>query len=191
MEELWSWNRVVNLSGITEKREMVIKLLLESLVALPYLPARGTLLDIGSGAGLPGLIIKIARPEFHVHLLESRAKKVSFLKNTIRTLNLKGIDAYQGRAEKYNELPGLLPSYNIVTVRAVASVKKTITICSPHLAPGSLLVTFKGPMIEKEIEESRDLMAKLLLSEKHKVRYKLPGNTITRYLLILKKDMIS
>jgi len=57
---------------------MVIKLLLESLVALPYLPARGTLLDIGSGAGLPGLIIKIARPEFHVHLLESRAKKSVF-----------------------------------------------------------------------------------------------------------------
>jgi len=53
------------------------------------------------------------------------------------------------------------------------------------------LVTFKGPMIEKEIEESRDLMEKLLLSEKYKVRYKLPGNTITRYLLILKKDIIS
>ncbi len=191
IEELWSWNRVVNLSGITEKKEMVIKLLLESLVALPYLPARGTLLDIGSGAGVPGLIIKIARPEFQVHLLESRAKKVSFLKNTIRALNLKGVDAYHGRAEKYNELPGLLPSYNIVAVRALASIKKTITICSPYLAPGSLLVTFKGPIIEKEIEESRDLMTKLLLSEKYKVRYKLPTNNSIRYLLILKKDIIS
>lgn len=186
-----SWNRVVSLSSITDKKELVIKLLLESLVAVPYLPAKGTLLDIGSGAGIPGLIIKIARPEFHVHLLESRAKKVSFLKDTIRIFNLQGIDAYHGRAERYNDASGLLPSYDILTVRAVASLKRTLKICSPYLAPGSLLFTFKGPRIDKEMEESRDLMKKLVLSEKYKIRYELPEFNNTRYLIILKKNVLA
>ena len=191
LEELWSWNRVVNLSGITERREMVIKLLLDSLVALPYLPSGGTLLDIGSGAGVPGLIIKIARPEIQVHLLESRAKKVSFARNVIRRLNLKGIYAYNSRAEKNVALPGLFPLYNIVTARALASVKKTINICSPYLGPGSILVTFKGPGIDKEIEESRDLMSKLHLTANHKISYKLPEVDRIRYLLILNKGNFS
>jgi len=187
LEELWSWNRAVNLSGITEKREMVIKLLLDSLVAIPYLPAGGTLLDIGSGAGVPGLIIKIGRPEFQVHLLESRAKKVSFLRNVIRRLNLKGIYAYNGRAEKDVELTGLFPFYDIVTARALASVKKTINICSPYLAPESLLVTFKGPSVDREVEEGREIMEKYQLFTRHKISYKLPEINRIRYLLILKK----
>lgn len=187
LEELWSWNRVVNLSGITEKREMVIKLFFDSLAILPYLPAGGTLLDIGSGAGVPGLIIKIARPEFQVHLLESRAKKVSFLRSVIRRLNLKGIYAYNGRAEKDVELAGLLPFYDIVTARALASVKKTINICSPYLAPESLLVTFKGPGIDREVEEGREIMEKYQLFTRHKISYKLPEIDRIRYLLILKK----
>ena len=124
LEGLWSWKRRMNLTGISEKREMIIKLLLDPLVALPYLSSGGTVLDIGSGAGIPGLPLKIGRPEFEVHLIESKAKKVSFLRDMIRKLGLKGIEAYKGRAEKRADLPTLFHFYDIVTARALAPLEK-------------------------------------------------------------------
>jgi 16S rRNA (guanine527-N7)-methyltransferase len=187
LEGLWSWNRRLNLTGISKKREMTIKLLLDSLVALPHLPSSGTLLDIGSGAGIPGLPLKIGRPEFEVHLIESKAKKVSFLKDMIRKLGLKGIGAFTGRAEKRADLPTLFPFYDIVTVRALAPLKKTITICSPYLESGSLLVTFKGSRVDQDIEGSERLMEELHLRITKKLPYSLPETEGKRCLLILEK----
>ena len=187
LEELWSWNRRMNLTGISEERGMIIKLLLDPLVALPYLSSSGTVLDIGSGAGIPGLPLKIARPEFEVHLLESKAKKVIFLKDMIRKLGLKWVDVYKGRAEKRDDLPKLFHFYDIVTARALAPLKKTINICSPYLEPGSLLVTFKGSRIDQEIEDSKKLMEELYLRINNKIPYTLPETEGKRYLLILKK----
>ena len=188
LQGLWSWNRRMNLTGISEKREMITKLLLDPLVALPYLPLSGTVLDIGSGAGIPGLPLKIARPEFELHLLESKAKKVSFSKNMIRKLALKGIDACKGRAEKRADLPTLFHSYDIVTARALAPLKKTINICSPYLEPGSLLVTYKGSKVEREIEDSERLMEELNFTISTKISYSLPETEGKRYLIILKKE---
>jgi len=187
LEGLCSWNRRMNLTGISEKREMIIKLLLDPLVALPYLSPSGTVLDIGSGAGIPGLPIKIGRPEFEVHLLESKAKKISFLRDMIRKLGLKGIKAYKGRAEKKADLPSLFHFYDIVAVRALASLKKTISICSSYLEPGGLLVTFKGSSVDQEIENSKRLMEELNFRISKKFPYSLPETQGKRYLLILKK----
>jgi len=188
LEGLWLWNRRMNLTGISEKREMIIKLLLDPLVALQYLLSSGTVLDIGSGAGIPGLPLKIARPEFDVHLLESKAKKVSFLKDVIRKLGLKGVDVYTGRAEKKDDLPQLFHFYDIVTARALAPLKKTIGICSPYLKPGSLLVTFKGSRIDQEIKDSERLMEELHFRVNKKISYILPETEGKRYLIILKKE---
>jgi len=188
LEGLWAWNRRMNLTGISEKREMVINLLLDSLVALPYLSPGGTVLDIGSGAGIPGLPLKIGRPEFEVHLLESKAKKISFLKDMIRKLGLKGIKACQGRAEQRNDLPTLLHFYDIVTARALAPLKKTINICSSYLEPGGLLVTFKGIRVDREIEESKQLMKEFNFKITNKILYSLPETQGNRCLLILQKE---
>jgi len=177
----------MNLTGISQKREMIIKLFLDPLAALPYLPSSGTVLDIGSGAGVPGLPLKIARPEFEVHLLESRAKKVSFLKDMIRRLDLEGIEACRGRAEERADLPTLLHCYDIVTVRALAPLGETITLCSPYLEPGSLLVTYKGSKVDRELEDSRRLMEEQNLRISKRLPYSLPETQGKRYLLILKK----
>jgi 16S rRNA (guanine527-N7)-methyltransferase len=187
LEGLWSWNRRLNLTGISEKRQVIIRLFLDSLVALTHLSTRGTLLDIGSGAGIPGLPLKIGQPNFEVHLLESKAKKISFLKDMIRKLGLKGIEACQGRAEQKDDLPTLFPCYDIVTVRALASLKKTITICSSYLEPGGLLVAFKGLRVDQEIEESRQLMKEFNFKISKKVLYSLPETQGRRCLLILEK----
>ena len=188
LEGLWSWNRRMNLTSISEKRQMIIKLLLDPLIALPYLSPRGTVLDIGSGAGIPGLPLKIGRPEYEVHLLESKGKKISFLKDIIRKLGLKGIEACKGRAEQRGDLPMLFHFYDIVTVRALAPLKKTISICSSYLEPGGLLVTFKGLRVDREIEESKQLMKELNFKISKKVLYGLPETQSNRCLLILKKE---
>ena len=187
LEGLRSWNRRMNLTGISEEREIIIKLLLDPLVVLPYLSSSGTVLDIGSGAGIPGLPLKIARPGFEVHLIESKTKKVVFLRDTIRRLGLKGVEAYKGRAEKGDDLPTLFNFYDIVTARALAPLKKTIGICSPYLEPGSLLVTFKGSRVDQEIEDSKRLMGELDLRISKKIPYSLPETEGKRYILILEK----
>jgi 16S rRNA (guanine527-N7)-methyltransferase len=189
LEGLWSWNRNINLTGIAKKRKMLIQLLLEPLVALPYLPSSGTLLDIGSGAGIPGLPFKIARPEYEVHLLEAKAKKVSFLKDMIRKVGLKGIKAYQGRAEKSDDLPALFNGYDIVTARALAPLKRTIHICSPHIMPGGLLVTFKGSHIHREKANSKGVIEGLGFVIETEAAYRLPETRGERHLLILKRQL--
>jgi 16S rRNA (guanine527-N7)-methyltransferase len=187
LEGLWSWSRRLNITGISEKRRMIIKLLLDPLVALPYLSSSGTVLDVGSGAGIPGLPIKIARPGLEVHLIESKAKKVSFLKDMIRRLGLKGIEAHRGRAEKRSTLSTLLPSYDIVTARALAPLGKTCSICSDYLRSEGLLVTFKGSRVDQEIKDSERIMEELHLTINKVVPYSLPETVEKRFLLILQK----
>jgi 16S rRNA (guanine527-N7)-methyltransferase len=189
LENIWAWNRRVNLTGIAKKREMIIKLLLDPLVALPYLPSSGTLLDVGSGAGIPGLPLKIARPSYEVHLLEARAKKVSFLKYMTRKIGLTGIKAFQGRAEKSHDLPALFPGYDIVTARALAPLTKTIDICYPLIRPGGLLVAFKGSGIHRELPNSQAAIDDLGLGIETKAAYRLPEALGKRYLLILKRHL--
>ncbi len=187
LENIWAWNKRINLTGITKKREMIIKLLLDPLVALPYLPASGTLLDVGSGAGIPGLPLKIARPSYEVHLLEARAKKVSFLRYMTRKIGLTGIKAFQGRAEKGHDLPALFPGYDIVTARALAPLIKTIDICYPYIRPGGLLVVFKGSGIHRELANSQAAIDYLGLGIETKAAYRLPETRGERHLLILKR----
>lgn len=187
LEGLWLWNQRINLTGIANRREMVIKLLLESLVALPYLPSSGTLLDVGSGAGIPGLPFKIARPQYEVHLLESKAKKVSFLKDMIRKTGLKNIEAFQGRAEKSNELPTLFNTYDIVSARALAPLAKTIGLCSPRIGLKGMLVTFQGPAVHHAIANSQKVLDDLGLGVETNAPYRLPETREKRYLLILKR----
>jgi 16S rRNA (guanine527-N7)-methyltransferase len=189
LEELYSWNRRMNLTGISETQVMLIKLLLEPLVALPYLPEYGTLLDVGSGAGIPGIPLKIARHGLEVHLLESRAKKVSFLKHVIRELGLTGITASHGRAEKQPSQSRFLSYYDVATARALAPLKKTVLLCYPYIREGGLLITYKGPRVNDEIEECTGLFRRLHLLIDKVVPYSLPEIKGKRYLVIVRREV--
>jgi 16S rRNA (guanine527-N7)-methyltransferase len=188
-EELCAWNRRMNLTGISETRAMIIRLLLEPLVALSYLPAYGTLVDVGSGAGIPGIPLKIARHSLEVHLLESRAKKVSFLKHVIRELGLTGITASRGRAEKRPAQPELMSCYNVVTARALAPLKKTLGLCYPYIREGGLLITYKGSRVNDEIKESAGSLEELRLLIDKVVPYNLPEIEGQRYLVIVRREI--
>ena len=117
VEELYSWNRKMNLTGLSSREGIVKDLLLDSLLSCPHLPEKGTLLDVGSGAGFPGLPIKVCRPRLKVHLMEANAKRTAFLRHAIRLLKLSGIEVIRGRIEKDG---GLLnpEGYHVITARA-------------------------------------------------------------------------
>ena len=189
LDELCSWNRHMNLTGISETQVMIIKLLLEPLVALPYLPEYGTLLDVGSGAGTPGIPLKIARHDLEVHLLESRAKKVSFLKHVIRELGLTGIAAAHGRAEKRPSQSRLFSCYDAVAARALAPLKKTGSLCYPYIREGGLLITYKGSRVNDEIQECTGLFRRLHLLIDKVVPYSLPEIKGQRYLVIVRREI--
>lgn len=185
IDELIAWNRKFNLTGLTARKRIIIELVLDSLIAAPFLPENGYLLDVGSGAGFPGIPIKISKPRLNVHLLEANAKKVNFLKHIIRSLQLKGVKTIRGRVETGG---GLKPDgYQIVTARAVADLDGTLRWCAPRLASGGILVNFLGSRADRSLEASSAILEDYNL-QSHKITpYVLPYKEKERHLLIFKK----
>ncbi len=138
--ELLRWNQHINLTGYREPREVWVGLFLDACALLPHL--RGmSLLDIGSGAGFPGLVLALARPDMQVTLLEGRAKRVSFQKQAARLLGLGNVRCVLGRAGA-GALPG--ERFDCVTVKAVSSLAASLELARPHLAPDGRVLLPRG-----------------------------------------------
>jgi 16S rRNA (guanine527-N7)-methyltransferase len=146
-DRLVAWNRKVNLTAITEPREMAEKHFLDSLVLLPALVGRGTLLDVGSGAGLPGMAVACARPDLQVTCCDSVGKKVAFVKATAVELGLdvRGVSV---RASGKPERDGL-PVCDAVVSRALAEPTLWVPLGAPYVAPGGLLLAMLGKGMER------------------------------------------
>lgn len=140
------WNRTYNLTAIRDPREMVGKHLLDSLAMHPYLDA-GSLADLGTGAGLPGIPLAIAKPGLRVTLVESNGKKARFLREAVRTLGLSNARVAETRAEALDE-PG---AYDAITARALATLPLIIELGGHLLKPGGRLLAMKGAVPDDEI----------------------------------------
>ena len=187
LDELWQWNKKTNLIGIRSKDRIITELLLDSLVPLPYLPHRGSILDLGSGAGFPIIPLKICRKGLEVHLIEANNKKVNFLRHVIRLTGLSGIDVKRGRIETAGDL--LQPDgYDIITARAVAPLEKVITWCSPHLKQAGLMINFQGSAFAESIKRSSEVMDKNRIFLYESVPYRLPQKRAKRHILLFKKN---
>jgi 16S rRNA (guanine527-N7)-methyltransferase len=147
-ERLVAWNRKVNLTAITDPREMAEKHVLDSLVLLPSLAGRGTLLDVGSGAGLPGMAVACARPDLTVTCCDSVGKKVAFVKATAVELglNVRGVSV---RASGDPVRDGL-PVCQAVVSRALSDPDRWVALGAPYVAPGGLLLAMLGKGMERE-----------------------------------------
>src|SRR5438034_6549454 len=131
-QELLDWNTRFNLTAITDPEEVLIKHFLDSLsLLIAYDRPGARLLDIGSGAGFPGLPLKIARPHWQVVLLEATGKKVTFLRHMIELLQLTGIEAVHGRADDLSHKSEYRASFDVVTARAVASLSTLLGPAAP------------------------------------------------------------
>ena len=150
-QELLDWNTRFNLTAITDPEEVQIKHFLDSLSLLAVYDGPQThLLDIGSGAGFPGLALKIARPEWDVTLLEATGKKVTFLRHIIEALQLKGIVAVQGRAEELAHQEAYRAKFDLVTARAVASLSALLEYSAPYCrVGGSIVLPKKGDLVDE------------------------------------------
>jgi len=156
--ELLLWSRRINLTGIKSIEKMVAKHLGDTLVLEQWLPKHvHSVLDIGTGAGIPGLILKILRPGLEVWLLDARRKRISFLHSVIAELGIAGVYAVHGRAGTGSGLdtPGAPDSFDMVTSQAVGSIVTLTDMAAQFLKPDGIAVSMKGPGGEAELDQSR------------------------------------
>ena len=140
-QELLDWNTRMNLTAITEPEEVLIRHFLNSLSLLSaYDQPHTHLLDIGSGAGFPGIPLKIMRPNWQVVLVEATGKKVTFLRHIIETLQLQDIVALQGRAEELAHQASYRATFDVVTARAVASLPTLFEYAAPFCRVGGQVI---------------------------------------------------
>ncbi len=147
--ELLFWNRRSSLTAITDPAQVAEKHFVDSLVPLRWIPPNATLLDVGSGAGFPGIPLKVFRPDLSVVLIEAAAKKVSFLKHVIRLMGLPGIEAVHIRAEQMAaqvDAAGKGPKnrFDVVVSRAVGSPETMIPLVLPMLGENGILLAMLG-----------------------------------------------
>ncbi|MEW6518502.1 MAG: 16S rRNA (guanine(527)-N(7))-methyltransferase RsmG [Thermodesulfobacteriota bacterium] len=185
--ELVKWNRRMNLVAQASEQEMVESHFLDSLTLLPHLGSAGRpeLLDVGSGAGFPGLVLKAVWPELDLTLVEPRAKRVTFLRHMVRSLHLEQVRIVDKRLEP--AMAGQLPTFACVTSRAVASIRDFLELAAPFSPPGGMVICMKGPKAEEEISQwQRDHPASPY-SLRHIVSLTLPVSRATRKLVIFCK----
>lgn len=150
--ELIRWNTKTNLTAITDPYEIAIKHILDSIAPLPLISTDGQLLDIGSGGGFPGIVIKIFRPQLEVTLIDASRKKASFLSHVIRTLGLRNAKALHTRAEALAEDPLNSNRFDIIVSRALCDLSSFVAMALPLLSPCGILIALKGRADETELE---------------------------------------
>jgi 16S rRNA (guanine527-N7)-methyltransferase len=169
------WNRVYNLTAVRDAERMVSHHLLDSLAAVPFFQGE-TVLDVGSGGGLPGIPLAIARPELLVTLIDSIAKKTAFLLQAKAVLDLKNLHVVTGRVEGFRPETG----FDIVTSRAFSDLREFVTLTRHLLKPEGRWLAMKGLYPHEEIAV---LPADVEVSADHAVV--VPGLEATRHLIIL------
>jgi len=187
LTELLKWNQKINLTAIRTEKEIVLKHFIDSLSVYPYLRTSSTLVDLGSGAGFPGIPLKIIEPSFGVFLVDSVLKKVDFQRHVIRTLGLKGIEAIHSRVQE-NRIPGKMEGRcDVVISRAFSALKTFLRMAYPFLRKGGLAVAMKGKLDKREAdltsepEKSRYVLRKT-------VAFSLPFSSFRRTILLFEKQ---
>jgi 16S rRNA (guanine527-N7)-methyltransferase len=188
-QELLDWNTRFNLTAITDPEEVQLKHFLDSLSLLAvYDGSQIDLLDIGSGAGFPGLALKIVRPEWNVTLMEATGKKVTFLRHVIETLHLAGIVAEQGRAEEMAHLAVYRAQFDLVTARAVASLSTLLEYSAAYCRVGGAIVLPKKGDLAEELAHGRRAAAQVGATLKVDVAVEVSGLADGRRLLVWRQQ---
>ena len=184
-QELLDWNSRFNLTAITDPEEVLFRHFLDSLsLLMAYDRPEARLLDIGAGAGFPGLALKIVRPQWHVTLLEATNKKVLFLRHMIEILQLTGIEAVHGRAEELAHKAEYRASFDVVTARAVASLPTLLEYAAPFCRVGGRIILPKKGELVEELAHGKRAARQVGAVLKDDVPVTLPGLEDGRRLLV-------
>ncbi len=186
LDELTRWNAKINLTGLKSRERIIHELLLDCFVPIPFLPEQATLLDVGAGAGFPGLVLKICNPSFVVSLLEPNGKKATFLRSVTRLCDLRRIQVIQARAESgTGELSA--EGYQVVTARALAGLEEALRLCVPWVRRKGLFVSFQGADAAARLEACRPLIDASGLVLIKNIAYPVPGKSEERHVLMFRR----
>ena len=186
-ELLISWNQKMNLTRITEKEDVYLKHFYDSLTLSKVIDLNQdlTLCDVGSGAGFPGIVLKICFPNLKITLLDSLQKRVNYLNEIIKELDLKDIEAIHTRAEDYAKQNR--EKFDIVTARAVANLKILSELCIPMVKVNGLFIAMKAN-VEEEIENSTEILKKLDSKIEKIETFYLPIENSIRNIIMIQKQ---
>ena len=188
-EILVEWNQKMNLTGIEEEKEVYIKHFLDSLASVKkgYIKDGMSIIDVGTGAGFPGLPLKICLENSKVTLLDSLNKRINFLNEVCTNINIDDIELIHGRAEDFGKNEDYREQYDIATARAVAGLPILMEFCAPFIKVGGYFVCLKGPNADSELEESSKAMEVLGLEFIEKIDVELPEIELKHNIVVFKK----
>ena len=189
-EMLTEKNKVMNLTAITEFEEVIEKHFLDSLSLVKAVSLKGRklrLLDLGTGAGFPGIPLKIAYPEIEMVLMDSLNKRVLFLQEVTEKLRLEGIVSVHGRAEEMARKKEYRENFDLCVSRAVANLASLSEYCIPFVRPGGLFVSYKSGDVEEELGQSGRAVKLLGGSVRDVVKFQLPNTEMGRSLVVIEK----
>lgn len=188
-ELLIEWNRNINLTAITEYGDVLTKHFLDSLAIVKTIDCKRTLslIDVGTGAGFPGIPIKIVFPNIKVTLLDSLKKRVNFLDEVIKNLSLTDIEAIHGRAEDFAKEDKLREQYDISVSRAVANLSTLSELCLPYVNVNGKFIAYKSEKADIELIEAQNAIQILGGGNIEKIPFLLPGTEFERNIIVIDK----
>lgn len=189
-ELLIEWNSVMNLTTITEFDDVVTKHFMDSLslTKATDLSRVISIMDVGTGAGFPGIPLKIVFPNLKITLLDSLNKRVKFLNEVIEQLGLDGITAIHGRAEDFATVDKLRESFDLCVSRAVANLSTLSELCIPYVKDGGAFISYKSEKVSDEMKDAKSAIFLLGGKIEDQVEFNLPDSDIYRNLLVIRKE---
>lgn len=183
---LIEWNNKINLTRITEKEDVYLKHYYDSLTIVKTVDLNkiDTLCDVGTGAGFPGIVLKIVFPNLKITLVDSLQKRVNYLNEIIKELDLKDIEAVHDRAEEYAK--NNREKFDVVTARAVTNLRILSELCIPMVKVNGYFIPLKAN-VDEEIEESKEILEVLKSKIEKQITFNLPIENSIRNILLIKK----
>ncbi len=187
MNLLLEWNEKINLTAITDPNEVILKHFIDSLTINKYIKENSTLADVGTGAGFPGIPLKILRPDLKITLVDSLNKRINFLNEVINKLNLVNIETVHSRIEDFGKDKKYRESFDFVTARAVANLAVLSEYLLPIAKVGGQCVCMKGSSVEEELSNGKNAIKVLGGKIKNIDEFVLPDSDMSRNVIIIDK----